>query len=678
MTQSIQKIIEIAGGDLDVFMYVHFSVYRDDDCDRGWHTVDIGSKPIDLEAAMNTSRWLISLLALAGMLVAPAQAATALAGRSPQQAGISVTPEAVEFFLDGFAAEYMTDLGVPGLAFVMVKDGDVFFSKGYGYADVENQVPFDPEQTIVRGGSIVKTITALALMQLAEQGKIDLDADVNQYLTSFQVPDTFDEPITARQLLHYTAGLDGRFIGIRVETRDAILPLGDYLARRLPERTRLPGVIRAYNDHEIVLAGLLVEEVSGMPYDQYVQERIFAPLGMASSSIYLPEKDAERVAVGYGSSGPYPLNFYNLNDAAGAGFNTTASDMIRYMIMHLKNGKLNDVQLLDEGSVEELHTTRFTHHPNLPGIAYAFDELSWGGQRMLAKSGGAPGFMNRMLLLLDEGVGIYFVYNRDSTVHLAGKLEEAFLERFFPGSKPPVGKEVLATDPQVMARYAGYYVDMNDYSDRSIEKVQQLMNQAQVTVDEQGRLRLFDGVLLRMDENLFQWSDGGDYVAFSEDEQGRISYLFVARSAFARVPWLETYPVQMGLLVVSLVTFLSALLGWLVMLAKGQGKAYGLSGSLSLLYAGFLIGLGLSLAPVFAGSDPPWAFSFAPPTALLVLLALPLIGVAITLVLALQVFKSWKDIRGGWFVRIHNTLILLASLAFLFFLHTWNLLGYRL
>jgi hypothetical protein len=229
-----------------------------------------------------------------------------------------------------------------------------------------------------------------------------------------------------------------------------------------------------------------------------------------------------------------------------------------------------------------------------------------------------------------------------------------------------------------MARYAGYYVDMNDYSDRSIEKVQQLMNQAQVTVDEQGRLRLFDGVLLRMDENLFQWSDGGDYVAFSEDEQGRISYLFVARSAFARVPWLETYPVQMGLLVVSLVTFLSALLGWLVMLAKGQGKAYGLSGSLSLLYAGFLIGLGLSLAPVFAGSDPPWAFSFAPPTALLVLLALPLIGVAITLVLALQVFKSWKDIRGGWFVRIHNTLILLASLAFLFFLHTWNLLGYRL
>jgi hypothetical protein len=110
---------------------------------------------------------------------------------------------------------------------------------------------------------------------------------------------------------------------------------------------------------------------------------------------------------------------------------------------------------------------------------------------------------------------------------------------------------------------------------------------------------------------------------------------------------------------------------------KRQGKQYGLSGSLSLIYIGFLIGLGLLLGPVFTGADPPWVFSFAPPAELLVLLALPLAGIVLTLGFVWQVFQSWMKRQGGWFVRIHNTMILIASLAFIFFLHTWNLLGYQ-
>lgn len=627
---------------------------------------------------MKKMSWIINVLVLVGMLVAPVRSAAALTLQSPQQAASAVTPEEVETFVDSFAAEYMPYLEVPGLAFMMVKDGEVFFSKGYGYADVENQIPFDPEQTIVRAGSNVKTVTALALVQLAEQGKIDLDADINQFLTHFQIPDTFDSPITARQLLHYTAGLDNRFIGIRVETSYEILPLPEYLGRRLPERVRPPGEIRAYNDHEIALAGLLVEEVSGMPYDQYVHEHIFKPLGMDSSSIYLPEKDAGRAAVGYGSDGAYPLSYYNLNDAAGSGFNATPADLARYMLMHLGYGKLDGEQVFSKSVVEELHTTRFTHHSKLPGIAYAFDETFWGGRRILAKGGGAPGFTNRMLLLLDEGVGVYFVYNRDSSVPLSWKLERAFLEHFYPKGKPSIGEEVPATDPQEMARYTGYYISLNDYSATTVEKVQALMEQEQVTLDEQGRLNVFGSTPLRIDRNLFQWSESGNYVAFGEDEDGSVNYLFVSRTALMRVPWIETLPVQMGILGFSVITFITALLGWLVSIFKRQGRSYALSGFVSLIYVGFLVGLGLLLAPVFAGADPPWTLSFAPPTALLVLLALPLIGVVMTLSLAWQVVRSWKEKRFSWFVRIHNSLVLIASLTFLFFLNTWNLLGYLL
>ncbi|PWB70254.1 MAG: hypothetical protein C3F07_17340 [Anaerolineales bacterium] len=637
-------------------------------------------KSHELEVLMHKFGALLVLLVLASALMAPRHTATALAESAPKPTTDAITPQAVEAFLNGFTSHALKSYDVPGLAFVMVKDGEVFFSKGYGFADVEKQVPFDPDQTIVRGGSIVKTITALAVMQLAEQGKLDLDADVNQYLTHFKVPDAFDKPVTARQLLHYTAGFDTRFIGIRVESADRVLPLSDYLAHHLTERVRLPGEIRSYNDFEIALAGLLVDEVSGMPYEQYVQENIFNPLGMEGTSIYLPKEDEGRVALGYRSDGQaYPLNYYYLNDAPGAGFNTTALDLARYMIMHLENGKFGAVQLLNEESAKELHTTRFQHDPHLPGIAYTFDEQFWGGLRVLAKSGGAPGFQNRMLLLPDLGMGIYVVQNRDYSAGLVSELEQEFQRRFFPGSDgQPLVKEIPVTDPHELDRYAGYYVRLIDYSEGSLEKVRFLTEQEQVTVDEQGRLRLLGSTLQHVGYNLFQWSDTGNYVAFRENDKGKVTHMFYARTALMRVPWYETYSVQMGLLGFSLVTFLTALIGWLAAGLKRQEKRYGISGSVSLLYVGFLVGLGLLMAPVFAGSDPPWVFSFAPPTELLVLLALPFVGAALTLSLAWQVFRSWKEKRGGWFIRVHNTLILAASVAFLFFLNTWNLLGYRL
>ena len=127
-------------------------------------------------------------------------------------------------------------------------------------ANRKGDAPFEPD-TIVRAGSIIKTITALAALQLAETGRLDLDRDINQYLSRFQVPETFREPVTMRQLLHYTGGFDSRFLGIRAVSDTRIMSLGTYLRARMPPRVRPPGIIRAYNDHEIALAALVVEEV---------------------------------------------------------------------------------------------------------------------------------------------------------------------------------------------------------------------------------------------------------------------------------------------------------------------------------------------------------------------------------------------------------------------------------
>lgn len=620
---------------------------------------------------------LISLLAL--LLTGYPQGAQAQTGSSALARAGSLTDRAeVESFVDGFLADKMTELDVPGAAVVMVKDGQIFLTKGYGYADQEQKVPFDPERSIVRAGSIVKTVTATAVMQLAEEGKIDLDADINQYLSSFQVPGTFPQPITARQLLHYTGGLDSKLMGIRVPDEAELMPLRDYLAHNLPPRVRPPGQIRVYNDIEIALAGLLVEEVTGMTYAQYVRQNIFQPLEMDSSSMVVPERQLDQVAIGYGAGGPYPLNYYYLNDAPGAGFNTTAMDLAHFMIMHLQDGAYQGKQVLRRETVQEMHRTGFTHHPKLPGIAYTFDEKFWGERRYLAKTGGAPGFHNRMILVPDDGLGVYIVYNRSHTVPLGWQLENALLERLYPISKQAVERRASsATTPGQASRYAGHYRELIDYSDRSLEKIQALMNYVQVSANDDGGLNLFGSRMVEVEPGLYQATDDGDYAAFAQDSEGRVTYLFAYRTAFARIPWYETTPVQEGLLGFAVVVFLSGAMAWFVALLRRQAAGRWVSGLVSILNLVFLVGLGILFMPVFASPDPAWEFTFAPSPALWVLLAVPLLTSGLVGILLVTNLLGWWNRQRSTLTRVHNSLVLLGGMAFIFFLDTWNLLGFR-
>ena len=379
---------------------------------------------------------LFSLLAPLAPL--PAQAAVqreALLAQAPRD------PAASEAIWDAFFSGRMKALGVYGAVMVMVQDGEIRFAKGYGYADAVSKTPMDPSGTVLRAGSIVKTVTATAILQLAEQGKLDLDADVNDYLTAFKVPDSFPEPVTARQLIHMTAGFDTRVVGIRAPSAAEVQPLGAYLAEHMPPRVLPPGRYRRYNDHEVALAGYLVEVISGLPYDRYIREQIFAPLEMASSSIVLPDDQIGRVARGYpvggGPEDAYPLSYYYLNDAPGAGFNASAVDIGHYLIAHLQDGRYTRsdgtrVHILKEETARMMHQTAFRYHPLLPGQANGFDEKFYRGQRYLRKQGGAPGMQNDMLLFLDQGLGFYLFTNSDGTA-LRNDWEAEVLKSYLSG-----------------------------------------------------------------------------------------------------------------------------------------------------------------------------------------------------------------------------------------------------
>lgn len=587
-----------------------------------------------------------------------------------------VDDETLGAFLDQFFAEQLDALDVPGAAFVMVKNGSVRLARGFGVANRKGNTPFQPH-TIVRAGSIVKTITALAALQLAEAGKLDLDADINQYLTSLQVPATFAEPVTMRQLLHYTGGFDSRFMGIRAETDARIMTLTDYLRMRLPPRVRAPGITRAYNDHEIALAALVVRDVSDTEIASYFRTHIFEPLDMQSSSLILPREAVQRTAIGYSARGPYPFDYYNLHPAAGAGFNTTAFDIANYMIMHLAEGRFRGREILSSEWMKTMHRTGFTHHPRLPGIAYSFDEHFRDAHRYLAKSGGAPGFMNRMLLFPTEGMGIYFVYNRDSTVPLARRLESALLDMFYPHGEAPGLEPELHLAALELQRYAGRYVDLNDYSKTRIERLRSLMNQVLVTVNPDGSLTVFGSKLKPVEADLFQFVDTGNFVAFRRDITGKITHMFVNRTAFEHLPVWESFEVQIGLLGFAVLVFALCALVWLYAAIRGYGTSLTVAGPMGVVNLVFLGAFAYMFREAVTGPDPPWTLTFDPPLGLLATMTLPFIGAALGAVVLWRAAINATERYRPFFSKLADLPIILAEGGFLFFLYTWNLLGFQ-
>src|SRR3990172_1351525 len=201
--------------------------------------------------------------------------------------------EDLEAFFDGVVAAQMRSHSIASATVSVVKDGELFFAKGYGYADREARRPVDPERTLFRPGSISKLFTWTSVMQLVEQGKIDLDANVNQHLSDFQIPDTFPEPITMKHLMTHTPGFEDGALGyLLIKSASDLVPLSASLAAHVPRRVRPAGAYSSYSNYGTALAGLIVANVSGMPFEEYVEKNIFEPLDMSRSTFRepLPER----------------------------------------------------------------------------------------------------------------------------------------------------------------------------------------------------------------------------------------------------------------------------------------------------------------------------------------------------------------------------------------------------
>ena len=241
----------------------------------------------------------VALLLVLGLLLAAC-------GPAEQETGpVAIDREELEAFADQFFPRQMKKLHIPGVSFVLVQDGEIVLAKGYGDADLETGSPISPDTTVMRIGSISKLFVATAVMQLVEQGKLDLDTDINQYLTAFQVQDTFGEPVTLAQLLTHTAGFEDPPYESYTDP-GLVRPLGAYLAESMPPRTEPPGETHRYSNHGYALAAYVVEQVSGQPFDQYVSEQILQPLGMSQQRLSPRPPSARKDGRGLFLRGPDP------------------------------------------------------------------------------------------------------------------------------------------------------------------------------------------------------------------------------------------------------------------------------------------------------------------------------------------------------------------------------------
>jgi CubicO group peptidase (beta-lactamase class C family) len=206
----------------------------------------------------------------------------------------------VEDFFDELISKQLREEHVVGATVAVVKDGELVLAEGYGYADREERTPVVADETLVYPGSTGKLFTWTAVMQLAEEGKLDLDADINTYL-DFEIPDTYPEPITLSHLMTHTSGFEEQFAAQLAEDQQDVLPLGEFLVRYMPERVYPPGEYSAYSNYGTALAGYIVQRVSGEPYERYVTDHILRPLGMehSAASQPLPDRLATDMSKGY-------------------------------------------------------------------------------------------------------------------------------------------------------------------------------------------------------------------------------------------------------------------------------------------------------------------------------------------------------------------------------------------
>jgi CubicO group peptidase (beta-lactamase class C family) len=618
----------------------------------------------------------------------PRNEAPALAPTPPAAArGVRDRGE-LEAFLDGIMLANLRDKHVAGATIAVVKDGALFFAKGYGYADVAKRQPVDAEHTLVRIGSTSKLFTWTAVMQLVEQGKLDLDADVNRYL-DFKIPATFPQPITLRHIMTHTPGFEEDSRDLISDDSTTLVPLGGWLATHIPGRVRPPGTFSSYSNYATALAGYIVQRVSGMPWDDYIEQHVLTPLGMTQTTTRQPVPVRLRgdMSDSYAwAGGAYRSQKFEIVEPMPAGsIASSATDMAKLMIAHLNNGELNGQRILADSTARRMHARAFGHDPRLPGFALGFYEKTSHGLRIIGHGGDTQWFHTDLELIPDEKLGVFVSYNTSTGAELSfDQFQTQFLDHYYPSTPSVV---VMPADAAQQAQRVQGEYEFNRHSYTTFQKAIGLAGDIRIAADS-GRLvmhsALGDSRLLPVGPLLYREELGDGLVSFQADSGGRIVRGFYGPApmmTMERVPFSQSLALHWTILGLGILVFVGMVLAAIGRLFRrwfGEARrgdvlpGRWLLVTASALEIAFVIAFGVILNASGEG------FLNGPLTSIKFALALPVIGTICILGAVYFASRQWRLGAGTVAARLRFSTATFVALLFTWSLLQWNLLGWRM
>lgn len=603
-----------------------------------------------------------------------------------------MTAADIETFLDGIIPVLFAQNDVAGMTVSVVKDGKILFAKGYGYADVKNKKPVVADKTLFRPGSISKLFTWTAVMQMVEQGKLDLDRDVNEYL-DFKIPEAFGKPITLKNILTHTPGFEEQLKDLFGGEKSP--NLGEYVKNHIPNRIFPPGTVPAYSNYGTSLAAYIVERVSGQPFDDYIEQNIFKPLEMNSSSFRqpLPENLAPNMSSGYILASDEAKPFEIIGPYPAGSLSSTATDMANFMIAHLQNGKFGDAQILKPETANLMHSRLFALNDKANAMAHGFYEESRNGHRIIGHGGDTVAFHSDLHLIPDANIGFFVSQNsagRGET-SLRTVIWDAFLNRYFPVEEKEL--PTVETAQQDAEAVAGTYLPSRR-PEHSLFRIAALLGQVNVWANEDrtisvDALKDFNGQPKRWQAvapMTFRDLGGQDSLYFKPDENGRmqliIPYPFMT---FTRVGFLDNSKLILPAVGFSLFVMVLTLVLWFVawLVRRHYGGKLDLTPlekllryAVRIIFAMDLIFI-IALAAIITYMSSHYDF-FSDRGNFWVRIAqiIGLIGVIGTPVILYNAVHAWMSKRYRIWGKLQATIFALAALGFLWFVYAGNLLSF--
>jgi CubicO group peptidase (beta-lactamase class C family) len=549
----------------------------------------------------------------------------------------------------------------------------------------------DPQSTMFRLASISKLFTWTAAMQLVEQGKLDLDADVNRYL-DFAIRGA--GPVTLRNLMTHTTGFEEVVRDIIVTDPKKYLGLREFLVQNQPHRLFAPGTVPAYSNYAVGLGSYIVQRVSGERFEDYVAAHIFAPLGMTHSTFFQPPPQAlkDLPSQGYPSSTIKPAIGFEIFSPAGAGgISSSAADMGRFGQMLLNGGELDGQRILKQDSLTEMWKAQFRADDQLPPIGLGFYQVWRNELKWIGHEGDLVAFHSLFFVEPQQQLVLFISYNSAGSARKTRpELLNAFSDRYFPSE---LHQPFIAAAASGLKDIEGTY-QATRRADSTILKLFALFGQSHAKLDKDGVLHIDKAKDLR--GHPFGWKPIGPDLWQQVDNQGK---LFAIRAAngrierlagsFAaaqmqRVPWYERDKIVFLAFGVSLVVGISVLFNLLLRLARRyvlrssqpsappDRVALGALPKTTIIYWLLLLSV---LAALFSRFDddslPPsssWDKFFLVGDGLFVL------AIVLSVFTALSAARIWRRPATSRISQTKFTLVALACVYFSWFAIHWHLI----